>query len=801
MHPALSNHGRPSKASSLMLSLSSLAISLALAESSFAQAVPEQPPLPAGPADAPMAEPAAQKRVKSVEVRFTGSSSVDKARITSNMRLKPGEVWTREKEEDDLRALFNSGDLLNVSIDSIDGPDGVSVIVTGEARPAMGDLVFEGNTVFKTDRLRDEADFKTGTVVEEAKLNEVRAKIQELYQKRGYADTTVSYSVEQGSQPGFSRIVFRIDEGTRGILNDVRFEGNTVISSRRLKSITESDDRSWIKFWDLKRKITQEKIEGDIQRIQDVYGDAGYFDARVDNVDQVQASDAKVDLVFRITEGIQYTTGSIGVTGNKVFDAATLIPVFQLESGTTFSLADMRSDIETIDDYYGSRGYADVKVTPRISRSGNLINVTYGIEEGQQFKLGRINIAGNSATRTEVILREMALEPGDDYNTIKVKKSMTRLRNLDYFEQGNGIDFMPVASPLGPEYKDLNISLVEKKTGQVQFGAGFSTIDNLVGMVEITQRNFDIANWPRFTGAGQRFRLSLRAGTQRKDFLLSVTEPYFLGQRLSLGGDLFWTERNFLSDYFDQRDVGASLNLRKPLGDNSDLRLTYTLQNVEIYGIDGDASQAIRDEEGKFLQSRLSSAWVYDNRDSFQQPRRGHKIQVEGALSGGFLGGDVEVYNFAVTGSKFWNMPFDTIFFVEGRAAVVDTFGNGERVPIFEREFLGGANNLRGFDFRDVGPKDENGEPIGGNTSAYITLEYSVPVFGKVRGAVFADAGFVNADSWDFSSSDYNANVGFGVRAVLPVVGPIKLDYGIPVTADEFNDSSGRFQVLMDYKF
>jgi outer membrane protein insertion porin family len=784
-----------------MLSLSSLAISLALAESSFAQAVPEQPPLPAGPADAPMAEPAAQKRVKSVEVRFTGSSSVDKARITSNMRLKPGEVWTREKEEDDLRALFNSGDLLNVSIDSIDGPDGVSVIVTGEARPAMGDLAFEGNTVFKTDRLRDEADFKTGTVVEEAKLNEVRAKIQELYQKRGYADTTVSYSVEQGSQPGFSRIVFRIDEGTRGILNDVRFEGNTVISSRRLKSITESDDRNWIKFWDLKRKITQDKIEGDIQRIQDVYGDAGYFDARVDNVDQVQASDAKVDLVFRITEGIQYTTGGVGVTGNKVFDAATLIPVFQLESGTTFSLADMRSDIETIDDYYGSRGYADVKVTPRISRSGNLINVTYGIEEGQQFKLGRINIAGNSATRTEVILREMALEPGDDYNTIKVKKSMTRLRNLDYFEQGNGIDFMPVASPLGPEYKDLNISLVEKKTGQVQFGAGFSTIDNLVGMVEITQRNFDIANWPRFTGAGQRFRLSLRAGTQRKDFLLSVTEPYFLGQRLSLGGDLFWTERNFLSDYFDQRDVGASLNLRKPLGDNSDLRLTYTLQNVEIYGIDGDASQAIRDEEGKFLQSRLSSAWVYDNRDSFQQPRRGHKIQVEGALSGGFLGGDVEVYNFAVTGSKFWNMPFDTIFFVEGRAAVVDTFGNGERVPIFEREFLGGANNLRGFDFRDVGPKDENGEPIGGNTSAYITLEYSVPVFGKVRGAVFADAGFVNADSWDFSSSDYNANVGFGVRAVLPVVGPIKLDYGIPVTADEFNDSSGRFQVLMDYKF
>ena len=784
------------------LTLVSLVATLALTAGVRGQTAPAEPPLPAGQPGSMLADqPAAAKVVKSVEVRFKGDATVDKARITSNMRLKVGETWTREKEEDDLRALFNSGNLLNVTIDTTDVPGGVNVVVTAQARPAMGDLVFQGNTVFKTERLRDEAEFKAGTVVDDTKLNEVRSKILELYTKRGYAETSVSYSIEPGSQPGFSRIVFRIDEGGRGILNQVKFEGNTVFTSRRLKAIVESDDRNWIKVWDLKRKITQEKVEADIRRVQDAYGNAGYFDARVDNVDQVRIDDKKTDLVFRISEGPQYTTGAVAVTGNKVFESSTLIPVFQLEAGTIFSLGDMKTDIDTIEDYYGSRGYADVNVTPRISKNGNTISITYGIEEGQQFKLGRVNISGNSATRTEVILREMALEPGDDYNTIKVKKSMTRLQKLDYFEAGNGIDFMPVASTLGPDYKDLNISLIEKKTGQVQFGAGFSTIDNLVGMVEITQRNFDLFNWPRFTGAGQRFRLSLRAGTQTKQFLLSVTEPYFMGQRLSLGGDLFWTEKNFLSDYFDQRDVGASVNLRKPLGDNSDLRLTYTLQNVEIFDVSGDASQQIKDEEGKYLQSRLSSAWVFDNRDDIQRPRRGHKIMVEGALSGGVLGGDVEVYNFSVTGSKFWTLPFDTIFFVEGRAAVVDTVGNGDRVPIFEREFLGGANNLRGFNYRDVGPKDENGEPIGGNSSAYITLEYSVPVFGKVRAAVFADAGVVNADSWDFSTSDYNANVGFGVRAVLPVVGPLKLDYGIPMTADEFNDGSGRFQVLMDYKF
>jgi hypothetical protein len=410
------------------LTLVSLVATLALTAGVRGQTAPAEPPLPSGQPGTMLADqPAAAKVVKSVEVRFKGDATVDKARITSNMRLKVGETWTREKEEDDLRALYNSGNLLNVTIDTTDVPGGVNVVVTAQARPAMGDLVFQGNTVFKTERLRDEAEFKAGTVVDDTKLNEVRAKILELDTKRGYAETTVTYSIEPGSQPGFSRIVFRIDEGGRGILNQVKFEGNTVFTSRRLKSIVESDDRNWIKVWDLKRKITQEKIEADIRRVQDAYGNAGYFDARVDNVDQVRIDDKKTDLVFRISEGPQYTTGAVALTGNKVFESSTLIPVFQLEAGTIFSLADMKTDIDTIEDYYGSRGYADVSVTPRISKNGNTISITYGIEEGQQFKLGRVNISGNSETRTEVILREMALEPGDDYNTIKVKKSMTRL--------------------------------------------------------------------------------------------------------------------------------------------------------------------------------------------------------------------------------------------------------------------------------------------------------------------------------------------------------------------------------------
>lgn len=771
-----------------------------------------EPPLPGAGAGSILSErPAASRMVKEIDVRFRTAVTVDRARVLSRMRLKVGEPWSKEKEEDDLRSFYNSGDLMNATIDTIDVAGGLKVVVTAEARPAMGDLVFQGNTVFNSDRLKDLVEFTAGGVVDDTKLSEAKVKILDLYKKKGYPDAVVTYEVEPASQPGFSRIVIRIDEGGRGVIDGVLFEGNTVFSSRRLRGVVESDNRNWLKVWDLKRKLDREKLERDMAAVQNLYGDNGYFDARVTGVEPVPSGkDDKVNLVFHIVEGPQYTTGEVSMAGNKVFESATLIPVFQLEAGRTFSLAGMKADIETIEEYYGSHGYAEVRVTPRIDkRAGNQLFITYSIDEGGQFKVGKIHIIGNEGTQDAVIRRELAIDPGDDYNTIKIRKSLQRIRGLDYFEE-NGVDFMPVASELGADFKDINITVDEKKTGSLVFGGGFSSIDSIFGRIELTQRNFDITNWPSFTGGGQRFRMTLLAGSRRKDFLLSLTEPYFMGERLSLGGELFWTEKiNYLSDYYDQRDVGGTLNLRRPLGDNTDIRFSYTLQQVELYNMDEDegvTDPLLLDEEGDYLQSRIGASIVYDNRNSIQQPSQGHKFTFESMMSGGFIGGDVETYSLSLAGQKYWKLPGRTIFSLEGKAAVVDAINGGD-VPIFERLFLGGANNMRGFEFRDVGPKYTNpayeteGEAKGGNTSAWLTAEYTFPIFRKVRGAVFADAGFVNEDAWDFSTSDFNADVGLGVRFVFPGVGPLKFDYGIPVTSDDYNDEGGQFNWSMDIKY
>ena len=779
-----------------LLSLTPLALALALPAVLHAQALPGLTPPPATTETTTLA-PRTGPIVKSVEIRFKGQATVDRERILANMRLKTGEIYTREKEEEDIRALYNTGDLLDVQFTTIEAPGGVKLIVTVEARAGLGDVEFMGNTVFTATRLRQEVELKIGGSVDDTSLAKAKDAIIEVYKAKGYPDVTVDYAVTQGATPGFSRAVFTINEGGRGIIKDVTFEGATSFSKGTLAGVIKSDNRNWIKFWDLKRRVDRTKIEADIKALEEFYQNAGYLDARVLNVAPQRLDDKNVNLVYSISEGPVYTVASVDVAGNKLYQTADLIPVFQLEAGQVYSLADMKTDLETIADYYGSRGYADAKVTPRIDkRTGGQLGITYAIEEGGQFKVGKISISGNQKTNEEVVRRNLTLAPTDEYNTIKIRKSRNRLMELDYFE---GVDFMPVSSDLGPDYKDINIDLKEKATGQVQFGAGFSSIDNLVGFVEVTQKNFDVTNWPSFTGAGQRFRLGLKAGTRRKDFIMSLTEPYFLGQRLSLGGDLFYTEKTYLSDDYDQRDIGGSINLRKPLGDNTDLRLTYTLQQVEIYDIDEEASDEIKLEEGEFLQSRIGAAWVFDNRNSFQMPSKGHKISVEANLSGSFLGGDVDTYSLSLSGQKYWKLPYEAIFSLQGELASVDT--SEDRVPIFERQFLGGANNLRGFEYRDVGPKDVNGEPVGGNTLGWITAEVTFPIVAKIRGAFFADAGFVNRDSWDYSTSDYNADVGVGVRVNLPVVGPVKIDYGIPVTTDEFNDGGGQFQFSVDYKF
>ena len=477
-------------------------------------------------------------------------------------------------------------------------------------------------------------------------------------------------------------------------------------------------------------------------------------------------------------------------------------------------------------DFYGSRGYVDMTIAPEVLPAGpGAVNLTYRLEEGVQSYINLVNIQGNTRTQDRVIRRELAVKPGEVYDTTLVDVSKKRLENLNYFSR---VETQPTETVV-PGRKDLNVIVEEKRTGSFNFGAGFSTIDSLIGFAEIQQTNFDVTNWPNFTGGGQRFRIRAQYGLLRQDFVASLTEPWFLGFKLSAGAEAYYRNADFLSDVYAQENAGFALQTRQQVWRALSARTEYRFERVVIYdlgddlyndyygdnGVFGGTSSngkygpVIADSEGTYYKSAITSSLVWDTRDSLFLTRKGEIVELTGFIAGGPLGGTVQDYGLSLEASKYFTLPWDMIFMAKGQVAVVDGWGGdesseddgyGNGVPIFDRLYLGGANNMRGFNFREVGPVDVDDNPIGGNSLAYLTLELTFPIISRVRGAVFTDAGFVNTDSYDFGSAGANVDIGIGLRLDLPI-GPIRVDYGIPVIYDSWNGPPGKFNFNIGYQF
>ena len=434
-------------------------------------------------------------------------------------------------------------------------------------------------------------------------------------------------------------------------------------------------------------------------------------------------------------------------------------------------------------------------ITPESTPAGpGLVDVHYKIEEGDRSYLNRVDIEGNTRTKDKVIRREVLVAPGDVFNTVRVDTTKKRLENLGYFSK---VETYPEDTGV-PGRKDLTILVQEKRTGSLSLGGGFSTVEQVVGTAELTQGNFDLFNWPSFTGGGQKFRLRLSYGSVSKNFLLNVTEPYFLDRRLSLSGSLFYSESDYLSVDYNQRNYGFSFEFRKPLTSFMYAGLGYQLQNVDIYNVSSTAPIDIQLQQGTFTESKIYGSLVFDRRDNPLLTRTGQRISYSPYIAGGFLGGDTQIYGWDVEGSQYFPLKWDTILLFNGEIATVDTWGNGDLVPLFERLYLGGANNLRGFPFREVGPQ-QNGEPIGGQSMARLTIEWTFPIIEKARGALFYDSGFVNADPWKFDFSHLASDIGAGIRINLPI-GPMRLDYGYPIERAGYH-GGGHFNFSVGYQF
>jgi outer membrane protein insertion porin family len=737
-----------------------------------------------------------------IEIKHVGPPAVSDELIRANIRLKEGDAYLRNTVDDDVRNLYATGFFYNIRVGEEASPQGVTLTYVVQGKPKLTEIRFQGNTKYSRRKLLSKVTSKPGEPLDERKLFTDSQEILKLYQKAGYQKTQVKYALNIEEAAGRGVATFEITEAPKVKIDRIDFLGAEAFTQKKLRKQIKTRGH-WMFSWITGSNILKdEQFDEDKERLTAFYREQGYIDFEIRDIQFENIRPNRLVIRFVVAEGLQYKVGAITFEGNKLFKTEELGAALRMKVGDTFTPRGLIQNLEALQDTYGARGYIDAQI--RSVKNPNTVTGTmdlvFTVDERQQSFIEKIDIKGNVKTKDRVLRRELAVSPGEVFDITRVKISRQRLEGLNYFEK---VDAQPEPTEV-PNRKNLVIGVEEKSTGNFSIGAGFSSIDEIVGFVEVSQGNFDLFNPPYFTGGGQKVRLRLQVGTERQDYQLSFVEPWFLGRKLALGLDLYHRDLEFVSDEYDEVRTGGRLSLTRALGSDFLIgSVSYTLENVTIDNVSPTASTNIMNEAGTRLVSKIGGSLTYDTRGAGFLPERGQRTELSGELAGGPLGGETDFYRLELRSAWYFRgLSRGHVLELTGRIGVVESYGDSVSVPLFDRWYLGGLYTLRGFDYREVGPKDATGEPIGGNTYWFGSIEYSVPIIERLRFAVFYDIGMVYQDAYSFTdvsgSGSYNDNFGFGVRLNLPI-GPLRLDYGIPINSDRFNESSGQFQFGVGY--
>lgn len=753
------------------------------------------------------------RKVSSVNIRYEkGKPSVPNQRLLDVIQTAPGGTYSTQRVNDDLERLLQKGLVSSNArvLATPVGTDAVQVTFVVEPTGIIGGAGFTGNHHFTAKELREATKLVSSNTVNDHDLSKARAEIIRLYQEAGYPDVKVNWRNAPTARPGYQDVIFDIQEGRRVRLRHIRFVGNHQFDAQQLRQIMKNKQRDFLFWINDSGIVNREQLDDDLQEILRHYRNYGYLRAAIQKVEYTDTGKqtGPQDLSIRIylTEGPRYRVRNVSFKGNKVYTAQELEPGMSMLNGDIYSLQKVSDDTTMIRKYYGAKGYADADVRPDINEVGvekdgtHLIDILYEINEGSSYAVGNIHVRGNTKTKQHVILRELPLKPGQFFNSVDLETARKRLTNLGYFD---GVDVSPALSDV-PGYRNININVHERMTGTLSLGVAVSSVESVYMYANATQSNFDIRGLfggGSLVGGGQRLTVQGKLGFENQSALISLVEPWFLERKLSLGNEVYFSNSTYLSDYYAQKNYGYAISLSRALNDQQSVRVEYRIENYEL-DQQGMAPIFFIESCRKYSRSNLRLSWVYDTRDALITPRQGGHIELFASYSG--PGSTVQTYNTGLNASIYHNSIWDSIFSLNFGLETIDTVKSEKEVPIFERCYLGGPQNLRGFRFRDVGMIDEalsGDETMGGNSSAFVQAEVSIPVVETVRFAFFVDAGFVHKDSFNFQPKDFCADYGIGLRINLPGMGPMAVDYAIPFSTHNAVDRSGQFQFYADYKY
>ncbi|MCC6502954.1 MAG: outer membrane protein assembly factor BamA [Deltaproteobacteria bacterium] len=698
-------------------------------------------------------------------ITVIGNQRVDTEAVMRRVSSRAGEPFSPDAVREDIRSIYSTGYFDDVAADLSDTASGKVLTFKVREMPFMRKIEYRGHDEIKIERLEETVTMKTNTVLDRVLLAANAEKLKGLYEDEGFYLAKIDTAVETDGVE--ATVVFKIEEGPEVRVKRITIIGNDAFSDKKLKGLMTTNEAGALSAVTQSGKFNEYVFQNDLAVLMSHYFDNGYINADVLDSRVLLSEDRRAFLVtIAITEGEQFRTGKIDVTGDLLYPREELVSKLKLSPGKVFSRSALSRGLEAISIAYGDKGYAYAEIRPqtKVNPVDRTIDITIDIKQNELVYVERIDLSGNVRTRDKVIRREVEVDEGGLYSATELKKSRDNLRRLGFFEDVRITETRGSAS----DRVKLIVSVKERPTGSISLGFGYSSVDKLIGTASIAQSNF--------MGTGLKLDLSGTVSASSSRYILGVTEPWLFDRPISAGFDIYNTEKQYPD--FDIRKKGFDVRFGFPITKRYTRgNITYKLEDAYISNVDAAASTYIKEQEGSSTESSIRAQVRRDTRNDAFFPSEGSTVSATYEFAGGPLGGTSYFIKYEFEGVKFFAMPWDTVFSIHGNIGYVHGY-DGHEVPIYERYFLGGISSLRGFETRSVGPRDlATGDLIGGNTMFIVNAEYLFPVFPEqsIKGVVFFDIGNAYQGRIDFS--DVRTSAGAGVRWFSPL-GPLRLELG-----------------------
>ena len=734
------------------------------------------------------------------DIRVEGNKRVEPETVRSYLTFSTGDAYDPAKVDESLKALFATGLFQDVRIRR----EGSTIVIVLLENPIVSRVAFEGNREVEDETLAAELQLKPRAVYTRARVQADVQRILDVYRRQGLYAAQVDPKIINLDNNRID-VVFEISEGPSTKVRAINFIGNSAFSDSQLRYVISTTQTNLLSFLKGTNVYDPDRLNLDRELLRQFYMKNGYADVRIVSATADLDRDGRgFFITFTIEEGERYRFGPIDVeSALPSVNVDALRHVILTRTGRVYNAEKVEKTVEALTIEVSQQGYAFGQVRPRFERdeATHTMGIVYTIDEGPRIYIERINIVGNFRTEDNVIRREFRLSEGDAFNRLLVEAARKRLRALGFFKTVD-IDTQPGS---GPDRVIIVVKVEEQPTGELSFGAGYSTSEGVIGDISITERNL--------MGKGQYVRLGFSGSLERAQVDFSFTEPHFLDRNLAAGFDVFYKEVDFQDvASFSQRDAGGDIRLGFPIADNTQLGLRYKFENEDIFNVSNNASLAVKESAGTSNVSSVGYTVAYDTRNLPQSPTSGIFASFSQDLAG--VGGDVNYIRSVADARGYY--PITNKLTLVGRVQGGNIEGwGGDDVRMTDLFFKGGET-IRGFKRAGIGPRDACEDPVTGErvhpcskdslggkvywaTTAELRFPFPfIPDNLGMQGAVFVDAGslFDPSDfalnavaregSFIFDSSQVRLSSGFSIIWQSPL-GPLRADIAQALLKADFD--------------